>query len=86
MISQVLLFRKIIHCKFLVFLLIVFLFFSFFSSVCEFWLIEKIGTYGKQNPDFIIIIIKNQGGPSHYLHPGDSYKEAVTLRFLLQIF
>ena len=55
MISQVLLFRKIMHCKFLVFLLIVFLFFSFFSSACEFRLIERIGTHGKQNPDSIII-------------------------------
>ena len=44
------------HCKFLVFLLIVFLFFSFFSSTCEFRFIERIGAHGKQNPDFIIII------------------------------
>ena len=42
------------HCKFLVSLLIVFLCFSFFSSTCEFQLIERIGTHGKQNPDFII--------------------------------
>ena len=42
------------HCIFLVFLLIVFLFFSFFLSVCEFRLIERIGTHGKQNPDIII--------------------------------
>ena len=41
------------HCKFLVFLLIVF----FFSSAWEFRFIERIGTHGKQNPDFIIIII-----------------------------
>ena len=39
------------HCKFLVFLLIVFFFFLFFSSACEFWLIERIGAPGKQNPD-----------------------------------
>ena len=45
------------HCKFFVFLLIVFLFFSFFSSACEFCLIERIGAHCKQNPDFIIIII-----------------------------
>ena len=45
------------HCKFLVFLLIVFLFFLFFSSTCEFRLIERIGAHCKQNPDFIIIII-----------------------------
>ena len=57
MISQVLLFTKIIHCKFLVFLLIVFFFFLFFSSACEFQFIERIGADGKQNPDFIIIII-----------------------------
>ena len=38
------------------FLLTVFFFFSFFSSACEFRFIERIGTYGKQNPDFIIII------------------------------
>ena len=42
------------HCKFLVFLLIVFLFSSFFSSACEFRLIERIGAHGKQNPDIII--------------------------------
>ena len=41
------------HCKFLVILLIVFLFFSFFSSACEFRLVERIGAQGKQNPDFI---------------------------------
>ena len=57
MISQVLVFRMIMHCKFLVFLLIVFFFFSFFSSACEFLFIERIGAHGKQNPDFIIIII-----------------------------
>ena len=57
MISQVLLFRKILHCKFFVSLLIVFLFFLFFSSACEFRLIERIGAHGKQNPDFNIIII-----------------------------
>ena len=57
MTSQVLLFRKIMHCKFLVYLLIVFLFFLFFSSACEFRVIERIGAQGKQNPDFIIIII-----------------------------
>ena len=45
------------HCKFLVFLLIVFFFFSFFLSACEFRFIERIGAHGKQNPDFIIIII-----------------------------
>ena len=45
------------HCKFLVFLLIVFLFFSFFLRACEFQLIERIGAHGKQNPDFIIFII-----------------------------
>ena len=45
------------HCKFLVFLLIVFFFFSFFSSACEFRFIERIGAHGKQNTDFIIIII-----------------------------
>ena len=37
-------------------MLIFFFFFSFFSSACEFWLIERIGAHGKQNPDFIIII------------------------------
>ena len=47
------------HCKFLVFLLIVFLFFSIFSSACEFRFIERIGAHGKQNPDFIIIIINS---------------------------
>ena len=40
-----------------VFLLIVFLFISFFSSACEFQHIERIGAHGKQNSDFIIIII-----------------------------
>ena len=45
------------HCKFLVFLLIVFLFFLFFSIACEFQLIEGIGARGKQNPDFIIIFV-----------------------------
>ena len=30
--------------------------FHFFSSACEFRLIERIGVHGKQNPDFIIII------------------------------
>ena len=47
------------HCKFLVFLRIVFFFFSFFSSACEFQFIERIGAHGKQNPDFVNIIIKN---------------------------
>ena len=56
MISQVLLFGKIMHCKFLVILFIVFLFFSFFSSACEFRPIERIGTHGKQNPDFIYLL------------------------------
>ena len=42
------------NCKFLVFLRIVFFFFSFFSSACEFRFIERIGAHGKQ-PDFIII-------------------------------
>ena len=41
------------HCKFLVFLPIVFFF--FFSSACEFRFIERIGAHGKQNPDFIVI-------------------------------
>ena len=45
------------HCKFLVFLLIVFFFFLFFSSSCEFQFIERIGTHGKQNPDFIILLL-----------------------------
>ena len=44
------------HCKCLVFLLIVF-FFSLFSSACEFRFIERIGAHGKQNLDFIIISI-----------------------------
>ena len=44
------------HCKFLVFLVIVFLSFSFFSSACEFRLIERIGAHGKQNPDFIVFL------------------------------
>ena len=47
------------HYKFLVFLLIVFFFFLNFSSACEFRFIERIGAHGKQNPDFIIIIIRN---------------------------
>ena len=63
MISQVLLFREIMHCKFLVFLLIVFLFFLFFLSSYEFWLIERIGAHGKQNPDFIIVITQTGGWP-----------------------
>ena len=46
------------HCKFLVFLLIVFIFFSFFSSACEFRFFERIGAHGKQNPGFIIVIIR----------------------------
>ena len=58
MISQIVLFRRIMHRKFLVFLFIVFFFFSFFSSACEFRFIERIGAHGKQNPDFIIIIIQ----------------------------
>ena len=45
------------HCKFLVFLLIVFLFFSFFLSTREFRFIETIGAHGKQNPDFIILLL-----------------------------
>ena len=32
------------------------LFFSFFSSACEFRLIERMGAHGKQNPYFIIIL------------------------------
>ena len=31
--------------------------FSFFLSACEFWLIERIGTHGKQNRDFIILLL-----------------------------
>ena len=45
------------HCKIFVSLLIVFFFFSFFSSACYFRFIEGIGAHGKQNPDFIIIIM-----------------------------
>ena len=45
------------HCKFLVFLLIVFIFFSFFSSACEFRFIERIGAHSKQNSDFIILLL-----------------------------
>ena len=45
------------HCKFFVFLLIVFFSFSFFSSTCEFRFIERIGAHGKQNPDFITLFI-----------------------------
>ena len=48
------------HSKFLVFLLIVFLFFSFFLSACEFPLIERIGAHDKQNPDFIIILYETK--------------------------
>ena len=59
LISQVLLFRKITHCKFLVSLLTVFFFFSFSSSACEFRLSERTGAHGKQNPDFIIIYHNN---------------------------
>ena len=47
------------HCRIWCFLLIVFFFFSFFSSACEFRFIERIGAHGKQNPDFIIIILEN---------------------------
>ena len=32
-------------------------FFFFFSSACEFWFIERIGAHGKQNPDFIILLL-----------------------------
>ena len=46
------------HCKFLVFLLIVFLFFSFFLSACEFRLIERMGAHGKQIPDFILVLLQ----------------------------
>ena len=51
------------NCKFLVFLLIVFLFFFsfFFSSACEFRLIKRIGAHGKQDPDFIIIPMRITG-------------------------
>ena len=45
------------HCKFLVSLLIVFFFFLCFSSACELRFMKRIGAHGKQNPDFIIIII-----------------------------
>ena len=55
-ISQVLLFRMIMHCKFWCFCLLFFFTFHFFSSACEFRFIERIGAHGKQNPDFIIII------------------------------
>ena len=41
------------YCKFLVFLLIVFFFFSLFSSACEFRFVERMCAHGKQNPDFI---------------------------------
>ena len=52
MISQVLLFRKIMHCTFLVFLLIIFFFLSLFSSAREFRFIERIGAHGKQKSRF----------------------------------
>ena len=45
------------HCKFLVFLLIVFLFFSFFLGACEFRLTERIGAHGKKKSRFYYIII-----------------------------
>ena len=45
------------HCKFLVCLLVVSFFFSFFSSACEFLFIERIGAHGKQNPDFVITVL-----------------------------
>ena len=44
------------YCKVLVFLLIVFFFFSFFPSAFEFQFIERRGAHGKQNPDFFIIM------------------------------
>ena len=53
------------HCKFLVFLLIVFFLFSFFSNACEFWFIERRGAHGKQNPDFIILFIIVVNFPTH---------------------
>ena len=42
------------HCEFLVVLPIVFFFFPFFSSACEFQFIERIGAHGKQNVIFKI--------------------------------
>ena len=56
MISQVLLFRKIMHCKFFGVFAYCFLFLFVFLKRCEFRFIESIGTHSKQNPDFIIII------------------------------
>ena len=43
------------HCKILVFLLIVFFFFSLLLSTCKFRFIQRIGSHDKQNPNFIII-------------------------------
>ena len=40
------------QCKFLVFLLIVFFFFSFFLSALEFRFIERIGAHGKTKSRF----------------------------------
>ena len=68
------------HCKFLVFLLTAFFFFSFFSSACECRFIERIGAHGKQNPDFIyyyyyyyvvaaVLVINNTALPLLLHHP-----------------
>ena len=43
------------HCKFFGVFAYRFLFLFVFSSACEFRFIERTGTHGKQNPDFIII-------------------------------
>ena len=45
-----------IPLEILVVLLIVFFVF-FFLIACEFWFIERIGAHGKQNPDFIILLL-----------------------------
>ena len=55
-----LLFRKIINCKFLVFLHIVFLFFSFFSSACEFRLIDRMVLVANKIQILLLLYYYNQ--------------------------
>ena len=73
------------HCKFLVFLLIVF-FFSFFSSACEFRFIKRIGAHGKPNPDFIIINIINTNFPLIHHNTSFAFKFLDFTEILLFVF
>ena len=65
------------HCKFWIFFL--------FPSACELRFIERIGAHGKQNPDFIIMLLLLFLGDLHItkrpLKTLNLCFEAITLKY-----